>query len=173
MPAGSVTALVVTGGIGIASVHFLLAHLLKKPSAPAILLYGVRSADEIIPLEGLERKGLLIRMATEDGKRGLKGTVVDLLSNTLGGAGAPEKKSTEAFVCGPPGMLRAAAGTLAAFGIKGHFSLESRMACGYGVCQGCVVPVRDEAAPDGIRYRKVCTDGPVFPAERICWEDIR
>ncbi|MCD6501861.1 dihydroorotate dehydrogenase, partial [bacterium] len=42
-------------------------------------------------------------------------------------------------------------------------SLEERMACGIGVCQGCVVPTKDG-------YKRVCKDGPVFRADEIEWE---
>jgi len=35
-------------------------------------------------------------------------------------------------------------------------SLEERMACGMGVCQGCAVKTKAEG------YRMVCEDGPVF-----------
>ena len=47
------------------------------------------------------------------------------------------------------------------------------MACGYGVCQGCVIPFKGDHDPKQIKYRKVCTEGPVFLAEEICWEAIQ
>lgn len=172
-PDRSVEALVLAGGIGIASVHFLLVHLITGGGAPPTLLYGVRSPDELVPLELLEKRGLLLHLATEDGKRGVKGKVSDLLSTALEQNEGLPKADTEAFVCGPLPMLKAVARQLTTLGIKSQFSLESRMACGYGVCQGCVIPFKDEKEPKRIVYRKVCTDGPVFPAEDICWEAIR
>ncbi len=169
LPAPSVASLVVAGGVGIASVHLLLLHLLKHQSVPTTLLYGARSHQEIIPLESLEAQGLRIHIATEDGLRGVKGTVAALLSTTPAlwedGAAA----STEAFVCGPMAMLRAVVARLNRPGIRTHVSLESRMACGYGVCQGCAMPFKDKENPERVRYRKVCTDGPVFTADEIPW----
>ena len=45
------------------------------------------------------------------------------------------------------------------------------MGCGYGVCKGCVVPVRtDGPARDGWRNATCCEEGPVFPAARIAWD---
>jgi dihydroorotate dehydrogenase electron transfer subunit len=173
LPEDSVTALVLAGGIGIASVHFLLVQLLKRRSGSTTLLYGVRSHEELIPLKPLEEKGLLIRIATEDGRRGMKGTVTELLATGQDPANELTEGAAEAFVCGPLAMLKAVAGQMEALGIRGHFSLESRMACGYGVCQGCVVPFRSGNDPQQVRYRKVCTEGPVFSAEEICWEEIR
>lgn len=173
LPDPSVTSIVVAGGIGIASVHFLLVHLLARQSAPTTLLYGVRSHEEIVSLRSLDKKGLLIRVATEDGQQGVKGTVLDLLSTTLPQTQNLPTASIESFVCGPLAMLRAVAARMKGLGMRAQFSMESRMACGYGVCQGCVIPFKGDHDPKQIKYRKVCTQGPVFPAEEICWEAIR
>jgi dihydroorotate dehydrogenase electron transfer subunit len=43
-------------------------------------------------------------------------------------------------------------------------SLEEFMACAVGGCAGCVVPVH---TPQGKAMKRVCVDGPVFPAEAI------
>jgi dihydroorotate dehydrogenase electron transfer subunit len=169
LPDPSVSSIVVAGGIGIASVHFLLVHLLIRQTAPTTLLYGARSHEEIVPLESLDKKGLVIRVATEDGQQGVKGTVIDLLSTTLPPI---PTATTESFVCGPPSMLRAVAGRMEALGMRAQFSMESRMACGYGVCQGCVVPCKGNDDPQQVKYRKVCTQGPVFPVEEIFWDGI-
>ena len=173
LPDSSVTSIVVAGGIGIASVHFLLVHLLGRQTAPTTLLYGVRSHREIVSLHSLEQKGLLIRVATEDGQRGVKGTVIDLLSTTLPRTEDFSTTTVESFVCGPPAMLRAVAGRMKGLGMRAQFSMESRMACGYGVCQGCVIPFKGDEDPRQIKYRKVCTEGPVFAAEEIYWDGIR
>ena len=42
--------------------------------------------------------------------------------------------------------------------------LEEAMACGFGVCLGCAVPVHGERP-----YRYCCTDGPVFAGEEVRW----
>ncbi len=46
-------------------------------------------------------------------------------------------------------------------------SMESHMACGFGVCLGCVVPTAKGTGYG--RYVRVCTEGPVFPAEELQW----
>ncbi len=172
LPDPAAKSIIVAGGCGIASVHFLLLNLLKRPSASTALLYGVRSHQEIIPLEPLEKRGLLVRIATEDGRRGLKGTVTDLLSTFLEHLAPLSETLVESFVCGPLPMLRAVAAQMNRLGIKAQFSLESRMACGYGVCQGCVLPFKAGEVPGTIRYRKVCAEGPVFSPEEVCWDAI-
>jgi dihydroorotate dehydrogenase electron transfer subunit len=173
LPDPSVKSIVVAGGIGFASIHFLLMDLLKRQTAPTTLLYGARSKEEIVPIESLEKGGLLIRIATEDGKLGIKGTVIDLLSTALPRTEDLPTAAIESFVCGPVAMLRAVAGRMKGLGMRAQFSMESRMACGYGVCQGCVLPFKGDDDPQRVKYRKVCTEGPVFAAEEICWEAIQ
>jgi dihydroorotate dehydrogenase electron transfer subunit len=47
-------------------------------------------------------------------------------------------------------------------GIPCQVSLEERMACGFGVCSGCVVKTVSG-------NKSVCASGPVFNAEEIIW----
>ena len=51
-------------------------------------------------------------------------------------------------------------------------SLEARMACGIGVCRGCVVNAARPHPETGLRRRAVCADGPVFDARELDWEDL-
>jgi len=173
LPDPSVTCILLAGGIGFASLHFLLVNLLKRQTAPTTLLYGARSHRDLIPIESLDKRGLLIHVATEDGQKGVKGTAIDLLSTTLPGKGRLPATTIESFVCGPLAMLRAVALRLKGLGMRAQFSMESRMACGYGVCQGCVIPCKGEEDSKRVRYRKVCTEGPVFPGEEIFWDGIK
>lgn len=48
-------------------------------------------------------------------------------------------------------------------------SLETPMACGFGACFSCVVPVKDEQAESGWDYRRSCVEGPVFPTSKLEW----
>ena len=44
------------------------------------------------------------------------------------------------------------------------------MACGIGVCMTCVLPV---VGDDGrTRMVRSCTEGPVFPGDRVRWDDV-
>ena len=64
------------------------------------------------------------------------------------------------FTCGPEIMMRVLWEKCKAAGVGDRLfvSLESRMACGVGACYGCS---RKTVAGN----RKVCKDGPVFPAK--------
>ena len=171
MPEPPVLCLLLAGGIGIASLHFLAKQGLRR-GLPTVLLYGARSGEEIVPLDGLESMGLDLRLATEDGARGFQGRVTDLFQRFLKDVQGLSPLHTAAFVCGPPAMLRQVAGILQANGMDGQFSLEARMACGYGVCQGCVARTLNPGEPHGWQYRKVCTEGPVFGLNEIDWQAI-
>ena len=48
-----------------------------------------------------------------------------------------------------------------------QLALEAHMACGFGVCLGCVVPVH--ARDGGRTYERVCMEGPVMEAEKLAW----
>ena len=45
------------------------------------------------------------------------------------------------------------------------FFLENRMACGMGMCYGCVLKVNNE-------FIRICREGPVVNAADIAYEDI-
>jgi len=168
--AGSV--LVVAGGIGIASVYFLLRHLSLKGEVDVTLLYGAATRTALIPLEGLKGDRLHIQVATEDGGEGFKGNVCELLGTRLKARQDAEEDDSPAFACGPPAMLEETARILEAHGIRAQFSLESRMACGYGVCQGCVIRTRDAGSKTGPPHQKVCTEGPIFDARDVAWTSL-
>lgn len=59
-------------------------------------------------------------------------------------------------ICGSNRLLR----TLRVLDMPVYVSLEERMACGIGSCQGCVVDTTQG-------YRRVCRDGPCFSAKEI------
>src|SRR6267143_1494782 len=56
----------VAGGIGIAIFPFLLEALPPRGPRP-ILLFGARTARDLVALDAFRRRGTLLRLATEDG----------------------------------------------------------------------------------------------------------
>jgi dihydroorotate dehydrogenase electron transfer subunit len=63
-------------------------------------------------------------------------------------------------------MLRGIAGLAIPREVPVQASLENHMACGFGVCWGCVTAVRDG---EKTAYRRVCKEGPVFDAREVVW----
>ncbi len=157
-PAGR-PALLVGGGTGIASLHDLAARAAKR--GPTRVLLGARTASDLMGEADFEALGVELRVATEDGSRGTRGRVTELLEEAL--AGAPR---ASVFACGPTPMMRRAAELAAARGSACFVSLENPMACGFGVCLGCAAP----RAVGG--FVLVCRDGPVFEAGEIDWERL-
>jgi len=70
--------------------------------------------------------------------------------------------------CGPIPLLRAAADLAQDRGWECYVSLEEHMGCGYGVCKGCVIPIFAENGET--RNATCCLEGPVFRADKICWD---
>jgi dihydroorotate dehydrogenase electron transfer subunit len=147
------TAVIVAGGLGIAPVHFLVDRL-ALTGKTTVLLWGARQSGDLFDLDALKSKGLDLRTATEDGSAGFRGLATDLLKNFL--QSNPRMKNSMGFTCGPAPMIRSVQQTAAKTGFAWQVSLEEKMACGAGACQGCVVRMRSG------EYRTVCSDGPVF-----------
>ena len=68
------------------------------------------------------------------------------------------------LACGPTPMLHAVRKLCGEHDTDAFLCLEENMACGFGVCLGCAVPVHGPKP-----YRYCCTDGPVFPATEVRW----
>lgn len=161
-------AVLIGGGIGLPPLLFW-GEELRSRGYQVALLAGARSAGRHLPEKMLGAAAHKVRRATDDGGLGHCGLVTDLLEEEL------EKGcSCVVYACGPHGMLAVVAALCSARGITCQVSLEEYMACGIGICVGCVVEVVPEEGEDVSaygRYRRVCVDGPVFDARRIRWRD--
>jgi dihydroorotate dehydrogenase electron transfer subunit len=139
--------ILVGGGVGIAP----LAIWGDALGASALTLLGFR--------DGAHAEGAALipqgRIATDDGSRGYRGLVTDLLRAELGC-----DPRAEVYACGPPPMLEAVRALAAEANIPAQLAMESGMACGYGACFGCVVPTRTG-------YMRLCIDGPVIDADDL------
>jgi dihydroorotate dehydrogenase electron transfer subunit len=156
--------ILIAGGTGFAPL-FLLAKTARQMNIDTTVLYGAKSLDLVMDSRPLQEMGCLVRIATEDGSLGTKGLVTDLLENEIDIASdKPEDTAGVVSVaCGPLPMLAAVKSELSDTNIPLYVSLEQRMACGYGLCQGCVV--KSTRPEEG--YYRVCTDGPVFLASDV------
>jgi len=150
----------VAGGVGIAIFPFV-AEALRRLGHRPLLLFGARSARDLVGLDLFGRGRLDVQCATEDGSRGTRGYVTNLLEPLLAASGP----RPSLFVCGPTPMLRAVGDQAEKAGVPCQLALESQMPCGIGVCLGCVVAAADpNAVPP---YPRVCTEGPVFEAGSV------
>jgi dihydroorotate dehydrogenase electron transfer subunit len=93
-------------------------------------------------------------VTTMDGSLGTRGTVLD--------AAMDLESYAVVYACGPNPMLAAVKRAAGSGGVC-QLSVEERMGCGNGSCNGCVVPVRERG------YVRSCVEGPVFEAEALAW----
>jgi dihydroorotate dehydrogenase electron transfer subunit len=160
-------ALLVAGGVGSAALYMLAEELVKQ-KIPTRLFIGGASRGDLCGLDDfvdlLSRDNVI--GATIDGSHGEKGFVTAPLEKRLrANLGEPPI----IYACGPDPMLHRVLQIADQFAVPAQLSLESPMACGFGVCVGCAVAVK-AGGPEGFVYKKVCTDGPVFRSDELYWQ---
>jgi dihydroorotate dehydrogenase electron transfer subunit len=178
------TAVLVAGGRGVAPLLFA-AEALDRMGRRCEFLFGARDAAHLVGIADarrrLDRTGGRLHLATDDGSRGTRGTVVHLLDRIAPRLPAP----LVLHACGPHAMLAAVAHWGMRHGAPTFVAMESVMACGTGVCRGCPLPRSAAARARLARQRQTlpslygtpelamcCTDGPIFAAEDLDWEHI-
>jgi dihydroorotate dehydrogenase electron transfer subunit len=144
-------ALLCGGGVGTAPLAIWQDELLAR-GVPAPALLGFRDAAHAPGASLLQNA----RVATDDGSHGHHGLVTDLLAAELDAG-----DDVVVYACGPPPMLEAVRALCEERGVPSRLALESGMACGYGACFGCVVPLRAGG------YLRLCVDGPVLDGELL------
>jgi dihydroorotate dehydrogenase electron transfer subunit len=142
-------AVLLGGGVGVAPLK-ILSRRLNAAASPHNVFLGFAGAGPAAVAREFPGAGV----ATIDGSAGTHGTVLDV-ADSLEGYEA-------IYACGPNPML-AAVKLAAGQNSLCQLSVEERMGCGNGSCNGCVVPVR------GGGYIRSCIEGPVFPAEVLAW----
>lgn len=148
------TALLVGGGIGVPPLYELSRQLNAK-GVKVIHVLGFKTEAAVF----YEREFSIISdtyVVTEDGTRGSKGFVTDVIDEQ-------RLEFDVLYACGPTPMLRALEQRYP--DKKVFLSLEQRMGCGIGACYACVC--KTTADPAGASYKKVCSDGPVFRAGEV------
>jgi NAD(P)H-flavin reductase len=148
-PAGG-RAVLVGGGIGVPPLSAWAAVLTRR-DVPWEAVLGFRDAARAPAAALLDAPPDALTVATDDGSVGHHGPVTEPLAARLDG-------DPVVYACGPPGMLEAVRALCARAGVPAQLALEAGMACGYGACFGCAVPVA------GGGYVRVCVDGPVLDA---------
>ncbi len=154
----------VAGGIGSAPFPALAVDFERAGRPKPLLFYGARTAIDLPLLDWFRGRCREVVVTTEDGSAGERALVTRPLMRFLDEA---KGKPLELYACGPEPMLRAVSNLALARGLPCQLSLEAHMACGFGVCIGCVVPTRAEDG--GTTFERVCVEGPVMRAERLAW----
>jgi dihydroorotate dehydrogenase electron transfer subunit len=152
----------VAGGIGIAAL-LLPARELAREGLQQRLFFGARTRWDLVGVADFKPYVRTTVVATEDGSRGCRGYVTRPLEDYLA---RHRDKRFLLMVCGPWAMLEASVELGKRYGHPCLVSMENRMGCALGVCLGCSIRVVGEGHG---AYQRVCTEGPVFWAEKVVW----
>jgi dihydroorotate dehydrogenase electron transfer subunit len=142
-------SVLIGGGLGAVPLP-LLSEKLKNNGKQVVTFLGARTKDLLIQ-DRLEN----LHYATDDGTQGYHGNIVDLFKKFL------EKRwleSIKIYCCGPTQMLKAISKLMTGCNVPCEVSVETTMACGFGICQGCAVKANLETE----KFLLACKDGPVF-----------
>lgn len=146
-------AILIGGGIGIPP----MLELAKELDCEKNIVLGFR--DETFLLEDLEPRGE-VYIASEDGKTGVKGNVLDAIREY-------DIQAEVIYACGPTPMLRAVKEYALEHDMEAQLSLEEKMACGIGACLACVCKTKDVDSHSHVNNKRICKDGPVFDAREV------
>lgn len=135
---------IITGGIGIAPMINLSKELNLRNTEISYYL-GFHSKEESYLIEELSKYGDT-KVYSVDGSIGTKGFPID-----------HQDKVDYIISCGPSSLLNAITDK---YDCKGQISTEEYMACGFGICSGCAIKIKE-------KNKKVCVDGPVFNMEEL------
>lgn len=144
--------LLVGAGIGVAPL-FYLNKKLKEIGAETFFVAGFMSAEDIL--------GEFDFVSTDDGSNSTSGSICDYLEQIIMDF-QPEKIVS----CAPHPVLKFVAEIAQKNDIECEVAMEKIMACGIGICRGCVIQIKKDGK---IQNATVCKDGPVFKGEEVVW----
>lgn len=141
--------ILVGGGVGVPPLVFLAERYGCRQ-----FFIGTKSRKEVLPHSELRKFQNQVCYATEDGSYGVRGFVTRPLEEFFK---KMECKPEDYFIqtCGPNPMMKKVMDIASRYGVKGEASWDEPMACGMGVCLGCMVLTHRGWTPS-------CTEGPVF-----------
>jgi ferredoxin--NADP+ reductase len=154
------TVAVVCGGVGTAAAY-PIAKALKNAGNKIISIVGARTEELLVLEKEMEAVSDEIFVSTDDGTKGYKGYVSDVLKILI------EKGYTfdVVYAIGPSLMMRATANVTKNFSLKTIVSLNPIMVDGMGMCGACRVTV-------GNQTKFACVDGPEFDAALVDFDEL-
>lgn len=164
LPREPVSCVLVGEGYAAAPLFPLAARLRERGCAVTLVLAADDEGHLLSALEA-RRSARSVSVVTRDGSVGVRGDVSSQVDAVLERADADV-----VYAAGPATTLAAVAAAAERRGAWSQVALETPMACGTGLCQGCPVPV---VAEDGVTRRvRACVDGPVIRGDRVHWGEL-
>ncbi|MCX8063954.1 MAG: dihydroorotate dehydrogenase electron transfer subunit [Candidatus Hydrogenedentes bacterium] len=155
---------IVGGGIGIAPFPGLAEKIIRIRGGNLHVIIGAKTHSQVLCERDFREMGCRVYVVTEDGSAGEKGLVTDVLDKLK------VEVHSVVYACGPIQMIKKVHQICEERNWICYASLEAEMACGIGVCLGCVVPVKYEIENE--MMARVCKEGPIFDTRVIQWEKI-
>lgn len=151
---------IVGGGVGIAAAY-PVARALKAAGNKVTSIIGAKTSKLLIFEEEMRRFSDELYVSTDDGTKGYKGFVSDILRSLL------QKGCTfnMVYAVGPAIMMRAIADVTKPYKIKTIVSLNPIMVDGMGMCGACRVTV-------GGKTMFACVNGPEFDAHEVDFMEL-
>ena len=148
----------VAGGIGIAPIYNY-AKELKKAGNKLFIIAGAQSKKALFWEDRLKKIADTLYICTNDGSRGEKGFVTDILTKLI-----RMKKLNFVMAVGPVVMMQAVA-EVTRSRVRTHVSLNPIMIDGIGMCGCCRVLINE-------KIKFACVDGPGFDAHTVDFNDL-
>jgi len=153
------TVVCIGGGIGIAPLY-PISKGMKEAGNRIVNILGARSENLLILEDEMSKTGDETIVCTDDGTRGKKGFVTDMLNDVI------LKENVNLVVAvGPVAMMKAVSQLTKEIEIKTYVSLNSVMIDGTGMCGGCRVTVGGET-------KFTCVDGPEFDGHLVDFDNL-
>jgi dihydroorotate dehydrogenase electron transfer subunit len=151
----------VGGGIGVAPLY-MIAKSIVDAEKNIIFVAGFKDNNFYNWEKDLVKILRNYKIFTEDGSFGEKGMPVNYIKNNI-----DEFLNYNFICCGPKEMLKALQTIFKQFNINATAIMEEIVACGIGVCMGCVVKIKNES---DVVYKRVCKDGPAFNLMEVIFD---
>ena len=159
--------ILIGGGVGIAPI-INLHNMLNDKNIKHILIMGAKTKQEHFMSHDIENHILL---CTDNGGLGIKGNVLAPLKKIIK---VKNSDTIKIFTCGPSLMMKAVSKFSINNNIECDLALETIMACGIGICQGCTIVKKTNKSNNTYRnkYALACIDGPVFNLKSLEYDYI-
>jgi len=152
-------ALCIGGGVGIAPLYPQVRYLHKRGAQVDVIL-GARTAELLILEKEMEENCDHLYIATDDGSKGEKGLVTDVIKRLIDGGETYDM----AIAIGPLIMMKYVALTTKGYDLPTMVSMNPIMVDGTGMCGGCRVTVGGET-------KYACVDGPDFDGHQVDFDE--
>lgn len=151
---------VVGGGLGTALVFSQVKELHRR-GAKVDCIIGARNKDLIILEEEIKPYCANLYIATDDGSKGHKGFVTDVLKRLLDEGNNYDR----AIAVGPLIMMKVVSNLTRQYGLPTVVSMNPIMVDGTGMCGCCRLTV-------GGQTKFACVDGPEFDGHLVDFDEV-